>query len=247
MNNMKNIIRAERLKVQHTFSKTLPVVASAITLLLAFALTGGIDNAFPAGAWNWWYCILLPGMLSVLCYLNMSKERKCKYYNLKALPIDERKLLLGKIAYLSLGLLLSNLIIFIGASIGGVMFGTTISIRGGAVGVVLLSISYLWEIPLYLFLSAKFGMFASVFSCMVLSIGGVATVADRSSWWLCPSSVPVRLMCPTLGLLPNGLPVPSKSELLNTNVILPGILISVLWFVGMTLFFTTWFERREAK
>ncbi len=244
---MKNIIQAEQLKVRHTFSKTLPVVAPVITLLLVFVLTGGMENAFPAGAWNWWYSMLLPGMLSVLCYLNIAKERKSKYYNLKVLPMDCKKLLLGKIAYLSKGLLLSNLIIFIGSLIGGAIFGTTISIHNGVIGAVLLSISYLWEIPLYLFLSARFGMFASVFSCMVLSIGGVATVADKSSWWLCPSSVPIRLMCPTLGLLPNGLPVPSGSELLNNNVILPGILISVLWFAGMTFLFTTWFERREAK
>lgn len=244
---MKNIIKAEQIKFQHTFSKTLPVIAPALTLLLVFVLTGGMENAFPAGAWNWWYSMLLPGMLSILCYLNISKEKKCKYYNLKALPVDEKNLLLGKIIYLSKGLFLSNLIIFIGASIGGAIFGTTISIRAGVIGAVLLSVSYLWEIPLYLFLSAKFGMFASVFSCMVLSIGGVATVADRSSWWLCPSSIPIRLMCPTLGLLPNGLPVPNGSELLNINVILPGILISALWFVGMTLLFTTWFVRREAK
>ena len=244
---MKNIIQAERLKVQHTFSNTFPVVAPVVTLLLVFVLTAGMKNAFPAGAWNWWYVFLLPGMLSILCYLNISKEKKSKYYNLKALPIEGKKLLLGKIAYLSKELLLSNLIIFIGASIGGAIFGTTISIYSGVIGVVLLTISYLWEIPLYLFLSAKFGMFAGVFSCMVLSIGGVATVADKSSWWLCPSSVPVRLMCPTLGLLPNGLPVPSGSELLNSNVILPGILISVLWFVAITFLFTAWFEKKEAE
>lgn len=243
---MKNIIKAEQIKFQHTFSKTLPVIAPALTLLLVFLLTGGMENAFPAGAWNWWYFMLLPGMLSILCCLNISKEKKCKYYNLKALPVDEKRLLLGKIIYLSKGLFLSNLIIFTGASIGGAIFGTAISIPAGVIGAVLLSVSYLWEIPLYLFLSAEFGMFVGVFSCMVLSIGGVAA-ADRSSWWLCPSAIPIRLMCPTLGLLPNGLPVPNGSELLNINVILPGILISALWFAGMIFLFTTWFVRREAK
>ena len=244
---MRNIIQAEQLKFQHTFSQTLPVIAPAITLLLVFVLTGGMENAFPAGAWNWWYSFLLPGMLSVLCYLNIAKERKCKYYNLTALPIDKRRLLLGKIACLSKGLLLSNLIIFIGAASGGAILGTSISIGGGVAGAVLLTVSYLWEIPLYLFLSARFGMSASVFFCMALSVCGVATVADRSFWWLCPSSVPVRLMCPTLGILPNGLPVPGGSELLNSNVILPGVFISALWFVGMTLLFIIWFERKEVK
>ncbi len=244
---MKNIVKAEKLKFRHSFGRTLPVAAPVITLLLVFVLTGGVENAFAAGAWNWWYSMLLPGMLSVCCYLNISKEKKCRYYNLKALSVSEEKLLIGKIIYLSWELLLSNLIVFIGAFIGGQLFGTAISGRSGVLGAILLSISFLWEIPLYLFLSARFGMFASVFSCMVLSIGSVAIVADKSFWWLCPPAIPARLMCPTLGLLPNGLPVPEGSELLNTNVILPGIVISLLWFLGMSLFFITWFGRREAQ
>ncbi|MDO5399976.1 MAG: lantibiotic immunity ABC transporter MutE/EpiE family permease subunit [Eubacteriales bacterium] len=244
---MIRIIRAEQLKVRHTFAKALPVAAPVVTLLLVLVLTGGMENAFPAGAWNWWYTFLLPGMLSVLCYLNISGERKSGYFSLRALPIDGRRLLVGKIAFLSGELLLANLIIFAGASMGGALLGTTIPISGGVAAAVLLSVSYLWEIPLYLFLSARFGMLASVLSFMVLSIGGVVTVADKSLWWLCPSSVPVRLMCPTLGLLPNGLPVPAGSELLNANVIFPGTLISLLWLAGMTFLVTAWFVRWEAK
>lgn len=244
---MENIIKAEHLKIRRTFSIALPIVAPILTLALVFALTGGMDHAFPAGAWNWWYSMLLPGMLSVLCYLNIAKERKCKYYNLKALSVSVKKLLLGKIAYLSIELALSNAIIFLGAYIGGFFFGTTISVSRGIVGAVLLTVSFLWEIPLYLFLSTRFGMFASVFSCMVLSIGGVATVADSTSWWLFPASIPVRLMCPVLRLLPNGLPVPIESELLNTSVILPGIMLSLVWFIGMTFFFIFWFDKKEVR
>lgn len=247
MNNMRSIIKAERIKFRHTFSGALPVAAPVITLLLAFVLTGGMRDAFPAGAWNWWYSLLLPGMLSVSCYLNIAKERKCKYYNLKVLPIDEKKLLLGKIANISFGLLLSNLVIFAGASIGGEILGTTISVSGGAAGVVLLSVCYLWEIPLYLFLSVRSGMFASVFCCIILSASGVAVVADGSFWWTLPSSVPVRLMCPVLGLLPNGLPVPGGSTLQDPGVIVPGVIISLFWFAGMTLLFVSWFVRREAE
>ncbi len=155
--------------------------------------------------------------------------------------------MLGKIAHLSKGLFLANLILFAGTAIGGGLLGTTISISGAVVGMLLLTVSYLWEIPLYLFLSARFGMFADIFLCMVITIGGVVTLADKNSWWICPSSIPIRLMCPTLGLLPNGLNLPAGSALWNTNVILPGILLSLAWFAVTTFLFLIWFEKTEVK
>lgn len=244
---MKNIIKAEYLKHRHTFEPVLPVIAPVITLLLVWVLIGGQENAFPAGAWNWWYVILLPGMLAVMCYLDIMKEKKNRYYYLNTFAIARKKLMLGKIIHLSEGLFLANLILFAGATIGGVLLGTTISIRGAAAGVLLLTVSYLWEIPLYLFLSARFGMFADIFLCMIISIGGVVTLADTNLWWLCPSSIPIRLMCPVLGLLPNGLLIPAGSRLLNTNVILPGILLCLVWFVVMSSLFFIWFEKMEVK
>lgn len=244
---MGSIIKAEHLKFKRTFGKILPVIAPTITLLLVLALTGGLADAFPAGAWNWWYATLLPGTLAVMCYLSVTKDRKNRYYNLKSLPVSGRKLVLGKMIYLALGLFAANVIIFLGATIGGAIFGSTIPVGGAAIATILLTLSYLWEIPVYLFLSARFGMFADIFICMVISIGGVATLADKGSWWLCPSSIPVRLMCPTLGLLPNGLPIPAGSELWSTHVILPGIMLSLAWFVVCAVLFAIWFEKMEVK
>lgn len=244
---MGSIIKGEHLKFKRTFGEFLPVIAPMVTLLLVLALTGGLEDAFPAGAWNWWYATLLPGTLAVMCYLSIAKDRKNRYYNLKSLFVTERKLIFGKMVYLALGLFAANVIIFVGAAIGGIVFGTTISVGSAAIATAVLTISYLWEIPVYLFLSARFGMFADIFLCMIISIGGVASVADKASWWLCPSSIPVRLMCPILGLLPNGLSIPAGSELWSTSVILPGILLSLAWFAVCALLFEIWFEKMEVK
>ncbi len=54
-------------------------------------------------------------------------------------------------------------------------------------------------------------------------------------------------MCPTLGLLPNGLNIPAGSELWNPNVILPGILLSLAWFAVIAFLFLIWFEKTEVK
>lgn len=112
----------------------------------------------------------------------------------------------------------------------------------------LLTVGYLWEIPVFLFLSARFGMFWSIFAGVILSVSGILTVPDTSLWWLYPAAVPVRLMCPVLGVMPNGLSVPAGSELLDTGVILPGILLSLMWFlifgIAASVWFGCWEDRR---
>lgn len=244
---MTKIILAEHLKLKHTFGRKVVVVAPVLISLLALLLTGGMDNAFPAGAYNWWYATMLPGMLAVLCYLVIKKDKKTKYYNIYLLHSLPSKSWIGKTLYCALGLVVSNFIIFLIALIGGVLFGTTISIQGGFFGALLLSITYLWEIPLFLFLSARFGMFAAIFTSIALEISGTVTLADQSLWWVYPPSIPIRLMCPVLGILPNGLPVPTDSVLTNSNVILPGVFISVVLFFVLLYSTTYWFQKMEVK
>lgn len=243
---MWNLCKAEHLKLKHTFGRKLPLFAPVLTILLVLSMTMGIENSLPSGAWNWWYIMLLPGMLAILCCLNVKKDKKLNFYHMLSTRVPPRKSWAGKIMYCGLGLLVSNLIVFAATDLGGRILGTTVSAPEGFFGAVLLSITYLWEVPLYLFLSARFGMFASLFTSMVLSVTGVAILADTKFWWAWPAAVPVRLMCPVLGIKPNGLPVPGGSELLNPNVILPGVLISMVWFLLLLLFTSRWFDRWEA-
>lgn len=244
---MLNIIKSEHLKLKHTFGIKLPIIAPIIPLLLVLLLTGGLQNTLPAATWNWWYMTPLSGMLAVLCYLNIRKDGELKFHNILSSQISMKKIWLGKIIYCAIALLLSNFIILLGTLIGGFVFGTTISVWDGFCAAVLLSISYLWQIPLFMFLNTKFGMFASIFSSMALSVSGVVTLADSDIWWVYPSSIPIRLMCPVLGLLPNGLPIPAGSELFSASVIFPGILISLAWFIVLTIATIRWFSRLESK
>lgn len=244
---MVNMIIAEHLKLKHTFGRKVTVVAPVITLLLALVFTAGVENGFPTGAWNWWYVMLLPGMLAVLCYLSVKKDKKMKYYNYLTLPISPQKGWLWKNIYCGLGLVIANYVIFIGTSIGGYFLGTTISTFHGFFGAGLLSIAYLWEIPLLLFLCARFGMFVSIFTSIALAVCGTVTLADTSLWWTFPPSIPIRLMCPVLGILPNGLPVPMDSTLSHSNVILPGLILSLIWFLGLTFLTSRWFQNMEVK
>ena len=80
-----------------------------------------------------------------------------------------------------------------------------------------------------------------------MTAGGTAVLADSAFWWTVPFSIPVRLMCPALGLLPNGLAVPAGDALLSGNVILPGILLSLGWFAAAAVLFLRWFDKTEVK
>ena len=242
---MLKIIEAEHLKSCHTFGKYLPVIFPILTLLLVYCLMNG--NMMPEGTWNWWYAMLLPGMLAILCHLGMTKEKKMRYFNLYCLSIPVSKYLISKIIYWGFCLLLANFLIFIGTWIVGNLFGSTISVMGGFWGFVLLTITYLWEIPLYILLSSRFGMFTSIFWCMVLTIGSVIAIAHSKLWWVFPAAIPIRLMCPILGIMPNGLLAPEGSKLLDMSVIFPGIILSLAWFVVMSRLTILWFERKVIK
>ena len=207
---MLKIVKTEHLKSRHTFGKYLPVIFPMIAVLLTYCLMHG--NMMPEGTWNWWYAMLLPGMLAILCHLSMTKEKRMHYFNLYCLSIPVSKYLIGKIIYCGFCLMLADFLIFIVTLIAGDLFGSTISVLGGFWGFVLLTITYLWEIPLYMLLSSRFGMFTSLFSCMVLTIGSVAAIAHSRLWWILPLAIPVRLMCPVLGIMPNGLLVPEGSK-----------------------------------
>lgn len=242
---MIKVMRAEHLKLAHTFVRKVPFTASVLTLFLAFFLTFGMDAAFPAGAWNWWYTIMLHGMLSVFCYLTIRKDKKIHYYHSLSLPMAPEKYWIGKIMYCMPMLFFSDLLIFAGTFAGGMIVGTTVSAVNGLAGALILSVTCLWEIPFFLFLGAKFGMFGAVFTGFVLPLAAV-WVADTSVWWICPLAIPGRLMCPVLGILPNGLLAEPGSPLNDPNVILPGMLLSFLWLVFFSAVTTVWFRRKES-
>ena len=88
---MTNIIRAEFLKSKRTMSSKLIVVFPIITLVMAFVLTLGMTNAYAESAWNWWYVLLLPGMIAIVSYLSVIREKKNGYYNIKTLPMEKKK------------------------------------------------------------------------------------------------------------------------------------------------------------
>ncbi len=243
---MFNIVKAEFLKSKRTMGSRLVFAFPVIALIMALLLTAGMINAFSESAWNWWYTLLLPGMLAIVSYLTVIREKKTGYYNLMTLSKDKRVLMLGKIVYLGCLIFISNIILFAGALVGGKLLITSVPALGAAVTVIVLTVVELWQIPLFLFLSEKFGMVAELVICLGITVFGVEA-APSGKWFLFVSAIPMRIVTPLLHVLPNGLRAEAGNPLLNAGVILPGIMISLLWFVAGSYLYLNWFEKREVK
>lgn len=243
---MLSIVRAEYLKTRRSMGRMLIWAFPVIVFVLAFVLTLGMTNAYAESVWNWWYTLLLPGMLAIICHLSIMREKKTKYYHLMTLPVSKRKLMMGKIIYMGCVILVSNMMIFAGASLGGILLTTCVPIRGAVIAIVVLTISQLWEIPLFLFLSERFGMIVELLVCLFLTVGGII-VAPTGKWYFFVSAIPMRILCPLLHILPNGIRAEAGNPLLNMGVVVPGICLSVIWFIIATVLFLNWFDKREGK
>ncbi|MDY3250458.1 MAG: lantibiotic immunity ABC transporter MutE/EpiE family permease subunit [Candidatus Choladocola sp.] len=243
---MINIVRAEYLKTRKSMGRRLIWAFPMIVFALAFVLTSGMTNVYAESVWNWWYTLLLPGMLAITCYLSIMREKKTGYYHLLTLSVSKRKLMMGKIIYMGCVLLASDMIIFAGASLGGLLLTTCVPFGGAAIAVLVLTISHLWEIPLLLFLSERFGMIVELLVCLFLTVGGII-LAPTGKWYFIVSAIPMRILCPFLHILPNGIRAEAGNPLLDMGVVLPGICLSIIWFIVAAFLFLNWFDKREGK
>ena len=243
---MLSIVRAEYMKTRKSMGRVLIWAFPMIVFVLAFVLTSGMTNAYAESVWNWWYTLLLPGMLAITCYLSITREKKTRYYHLMTLSASKRKLMMGKIIYMGCVILVSDMIIFVGASLGGFLLTTCVPLGGALAAALVLTISQLWEIPLLLFLSERFGMIVELLICMFLTVGGII-IAPTGKWYFFVSAIPMRILCPLLHILPNGIRAEEGNPLLDMGVVLPGICLSIICFILAAILFLNWFDKREGK
>ena len=228
---MHKLMLSEYQKLKRTFTKKLVWLAPIITLFSSAIL--GLGTTVQNGGYNWWYIMMLPGMLTLICAgVAQNDKKKLKYRGILSLPINPEKIWIGKIGICVFLYLISCIIFFVCVTLGGLMFGTSIPLLQSAAASVLLFITFLWQIPL----------------CMLLTGNIVCSIfaAKTFCWWI-PYAIPARLMCPVIKVLPNGLSVPANDPLLSTSVILPGILITLILFIVLSVLTASSCRELEAK
>jgi len=239
---MLNFVKSEWLKQKHSFNRVLLWLAPLLAILLAFVLMGGCY--LQSGAYNWWYTMLLPGCFTMFTAFTVTREQKKNRHGLFGVAVQKNKLWNAQIILCTLYLFTTCMIFFIGVTVGGMMLEPIITVTSSFWASVLLFVTFAWQIPLWMFVAEKIGAFAAILLSLLCNFGIAVICAVKSFWWI-PFSIPARLMCPTIGILPNGLHVEAGSEMTDAGVILPGVLITVVLYALLTLFTSLWFRKRE--
>lgn len=232
---MFRLVHSELLKIRHTFALKLFVVAPIVTLSLGYFLSGQFVQLT---AYNWWYIMMLPITIAIWSASFISCEKRTKYQNIFCLSIDMKKLWIGKLLATAVLLLLTNLVMWGGCTLFGIFTVMNIDPLDGFWGCMLLSLAYLWQIPLIMWLAKKTNYLAAVlisYSCNILSTIG----AESNLFYFNPFAIPARIVCPFFKMHPNGIPIENGSFLLNTETVIPAVLLSLI-LVVLCFLLTAW-------
>ncbi|MEG1862660.1 MAG: lantibiotic immunity ABC transporter MutE/EpiE family permease subunit [Oscillospiraceae bacterium] len=241
---MLNYIKADFLKQKHKFTLKLLWLAPITPMILSLALMGGMF--FTENSFNWWYTLLLPAAISMIVAFNTSAEKRYNRHGLFSVCVSKRKLWLSGVISNSISLLIINLVFFLLISLFTWFFGFELSMGKNFFACLVLFITFAWQIPLLMLLSEKTGKYITIFTALISNIAFGIFFAP-TKLWIVPFAIPSRLMCPIVGVMPNGLPVQSGSNLADSSVIMVGILIPLILYFMVTFFTASLFDKSEVK
>ncbi|OFI06670.1 ABC-2 family transporter protein [Clostridium acetireducens DSM 10703] len=243
---------SENMKIKRKFVKRLVWIAPIMVILLSVFLT---SNYFQVSIYNWWYTSILPGVIAIEgCFL-YKIDGFMKNKSIMALPVDLKKVWIAKILVAVKNIVISCMIIFIAGQLSVFVIPmrseSNISMLSGFIGILVMIITSIWQIPLWFFLGNKIGILPTIILSFATNIFSTV-IAVKKFWWINPFSYTSRLMCPILRILPNGLLAKEGSitftpELLNTSSIPLGIGVSIVLFIVITYLTAKWYERQEVK
>lgn len=239
---MLGLIKSEFIKSKGTSTNKFVIFGPVLCILLSTSLGGG-----QSGAYNWWYVMFLPGMLAIISSQVITREKKLSYKGILLYPAAREKVWLGKIIYIIILFVESNLIFMLGTM--GLQFIDRPSITplANALAALVLVITMLFQIPASLFLAGKFNMSVAVIFNLVMTTLGVVSFGSSSILVLSPYGISSALMVPILHILPNGLPAPNSGALSGGSRIILDSGVTLILFFILTLATMLWFRKREAK
>ncbi|MGV8906087.1 MAG: lantibiotic immunity ABC transporter MutE/EpiE family permease subunit [Acetobacterium sp.] len=236
------IIKSEFQKSKGSSVNQFVILAPIAVLILGYFLGGGQN-----GAYNWWVVLFFPALIPILSSIVINREKNLGYKGLFLFPKDKAFFWIAKNLYLSLLLIFSSSIFMVGILILGFLDKPTISFKANLLATGILILTFLFQIPICMFLADQFNLFVATLFNLGMVILSVVSFGTGSIIRFSPYGVGVALMCPILYILPNGLPVPEGSPLLvNDSILSAGIGCCFLYvlFAGITALA---FRNREGK
>lgn len=242
MKMMINFIKSEMLKQKRTFNNKILFLAPAVSILLAFGLMGPryVEN----GAYNWWYITILPFTFTIISSSIAMNDKKKNYHGLFSVAVDKKKLWYSKIIIGTLYLFITCMIFFIMLTLLSSTFTSVISPLNSLYASMVLFITFAWQVPLFMFVGEKLGVFFSVITSVVGNVIMAVIFAIGRFWWI-PFAIPARLMCSIIGVLPNGLMAEGNNILTSSSTVIPGLIICLVLYALVSVVGGKVFERRE--
>lgn len=252
-----NYFHAEWLKYKHSSVGKLCILMPLVTVIASAFMT---HQFFTVDSYNWWYTMIFPGMLPLLCGIVIGKDQKMKNHSLLTVPCEMGKVWDAKVfctaAFSGIGcLFLGCLTIFVGYLLEyGLDFRFQIRPSLGAqiLAIVLIWIGFLWMVPFGLFLTGMIEKIPAMIALLAMSLIVDTTYSLTAYYWALPGGVTVRMMCVVLGVLPNGLPArPGEMtwtpQVMDPNSLWIGTISAVVWFFILRITGKIWYERRMKK
>lgn len=243
---MIKYILSENLKHKRTFTRKIILLSPIVTLLIALLS----PLWFEVDGYNFWYVIMFPGTITLITILiNQKEEKKLSYRAIYTLPVDLKKVWIGKLFLISIYVFLSSIMLLICMNLIGhiLKLPLKITILKGFIAVIIMTITTGWQIPFCLFLSKKFKLLGGILINFGLGTLLNIMMADSNMWWISPYSYTSRLMATILQIHPNATPLELESPLINTNNIPVGIIVSLTLYLILLIITANWFQKQEAK
>lgn len=249
---MSAYLKAENLKIRHTAVIKLTVIAPVFVMLLSHLLA---DSYFLIDNFNWWYSLMMPLSIAIISGIIIEKDGKMGNRAVISLPVDMRKVWLAKVMTGVEMFAVSSLIIFAGSAccliVSGGKYTNNIELLPALEAIVVLIVVTAWQIPFCMLLSEKVNIFITLIINFSMNFVGIL-VATTHYWIFFPHAYSSRLMIPVIKVLPNGMIAESASPtfsegVLSANVLVPGIVISVILFAVLTIASIYIYAGKEAK
>ena len=238
-----NYLRAELLKQKRGFIYKLIWLMPLTSALLAFWLMSPI-YIFNSG-YNWWYITFLPFTVVYITVQLIKKDEKKNYHGLLLIASNKEKLWYAKILsgtfYLLLSTIFMSFLMLAGSKILGLY---TLSTKVLLAANLVIFITFAWQIPFYMFINEKVNTFITIILTLFLDTVVACLMAPIHLWWI-PFAIPARLMCPIIGVLPNGLLTSAHKNLMDPSVIVPGLLISLMLYIIVSFLTAKAFNKKE--
>lgn len=208
--SISGILQSEFLKTKRSAVRRI-AIASPLCLALLATIQQGY---YSLNLFNWFYVIFLPATFALMSASAVNLDnKKHGLRTIRSLPILQQSIWGAKLfivagyALLSC-LLLSVAVVVIPSALGvlGVNQIKPLSISVIFLGIVVMFLTSMWQIPLCFLLAKRLGLAVTVMTNLFISFSGVL-VALKPFWFLCPWAWVNRCMVSIIGVLPNGLPV----------------------------------------